>query len=90
MERDIAILVDIDTQAEKLTEAIQKAGKQILESVELFDRYRGKQVEAGKCSLAFRLVYRAGDRTLTEQEVNKRHEKILRMLQHQFGATLRD
>jgi len=62
----------------------------MLESVELFDRYRGKQVAADKCSLAFRLVYRSMEKTLTEEEVSKRHDKILKMLEHQFEATLRD
>jgi len=90
IERDIAILVSVDVPSEKILEAIGKSGKQMLESVELFDRYMGKQVAAGKCSLAFRLVYRSMEKTLTEEEVTKRHDKILKMLEHQFEATLRD
>jgi len=89
IERDIAILAPLDVASEKITDAIRKTGKAMLESVVLFDRYRGKQVAGERCSLAFRLVYRAQDKTLTEEEVSTRHDKILKMLERDFQATLR-
>jgi phenylalanyl-tRNA synthetase beta chain len=66
----------------------QKGGK-ILESVQLFDVYKGKQIEAGFKSMAYALVYRAGDRTLTDAEVGKVFEAQLEALTQEFGAKLR-
>lgn len=89
IERDIAILVPLTIAGDQILDAIRKTGKAMLESVALFDRYRGKQVDADRCSLAFRLVYRSSEKTLTEEEVNARHEKILKMLEREFSAVLR-
>jgi len=90
MARDIALLVDEDTTVESLKEIIEQEGKSILESVNLFDVYRGKQVEEGKKSVAFALVYRSADRTLTDEEVGKTHTKVLSALEEKTGAVLRD
>ncbi|HNT34288.1 MAG TPA: phenylalanine--tRNA ligase subunit beta [bacterium] len=89
IERDVAILVPLDAACDLILDAIRKTGKAMLESVVLFDRYRGKQVDADRCSLAFRLVYRSPEKTLTEEEVNARHEKILKMLERDYNAVLR-
>ncbi|HAF59691.1 MAG TPA: hypothetical protein DCK81_00905, partial [Clostridiales bacterium UBA9856] len=65
-------------------------GAGLLEKVELFDIYRGKQVPEGKKSVSFTLTYRASDRTLTDEEVNKVHESVLDALNRELGAVLRD
>ena len=88
-ERDLALVVSEDTTASVLLQAIRKAGKPLLEHVELVDRYSGSQVEAGSCSQAFRLRYRDERRTLTDDEVQKAHEKVRASLEKQFGARLR-
>ncbi len=73
----------------EIEKAITKAGKDLLESVELFDEYRGEHVPQGQRSLAFRLIYRASDRTLTDAEVEPVHQKVRDTLVEKFGVALR-
>ena len=68
---------------------ITQTGSSLVRSVTLFDVYRGEQAGTGKKSLAYRLVYQADDRTLTDKEVSKLREKIVRRLAKELGATLR-
>ena len=88
-ERDLALVVSRSLTAAELLAAIRKAGKPLLEQAELLDRYEGAQVEAGYCSQAFRLRYRAPDRTLTDGEVDGAHQKVVANLEARFGAKLR-
>ena len=88
-ERDLALVVSRSLTAAELLAAIRKAGKPLLEQAELLDRYEGAQVEAGSCSQAFRLRYRATDRTLTDGEVDGAHQKVVASLESRFGAKLR-
>jgi len=88
--RDIALLVDEEVLVGNLEEIIRREGGQILEKVKLFDVYRGKQVTEGKKSVAFALTYRAADRTLTDEDVGKVHNKVLTALEQEAHATLRD
>jgi len=89
IEFDIALLVDAEVTAESITQRIESFGKKtFLSSVHLFDVYEGKGVPEGQKSLAFKLSYRS-DRTLTTEEVEPQHEKILASLQKSTGATLR-
>ena len=60
-----------------------------MEKVELFDIYVGSQVEEGKKSMAYSIIYRTNDRTLTDDEVNPVQEKILKELEEKLGAYLR-
>ena len=89
ISRDIALLVDEDIYVAEMESVIREAGGQLLEKVELFDVYRGKQVQEGKKSAAFNLTYRAGDRTLTDEEVVKVHQKVLDALKEKLDAVLR-
>ncbi len=88
--RDIALLVEENTEVGKIEDLIRTEGGKILESVKLFDVYRGKQVEGGKKSVAFNLTYRDKDRTLTDEDVAKVHNKVLEALEHKLNAVLRD
>ena len=88
-ERDLALVVTTTVIAQDLLAAIRKAGRPLLEAVELVDRYEGSQVEAGHCSQAFRLRYRDAARTLTDSEVEMAHNKVRQALERQFGAQLR-
>jgi len=60
-----------------------------LRKATLFDVYEGEQVDEGKRSLAYSLTFQANDRTLTDEEVGKIRNKIVKRLQHEFRATLR-
>jgi phenylalanyl-tRNA synthetase beta chain len=88
-DRDIAFFAPVKVTVGEIEKAINKAGKELLESVELFDEYRGENVPQGQRSLAFRLLYRASDRTLTDAEVEPVHQKVRDTLVEKFGVSLR-
>jgi len=87
--RDIALIVDDAILVQDIEDVIVKQGGNIVESAKLFDVYKGKQIAEDKKSIAYAIVYRREDKTLTDEEVNKVHEKILRSLEHKLGAELR-
>lgn len=86
--RDIAVLVDDAILVAELEEIVKKQGGNLVESVKLFDVYKGKQVPEGKKSVAYSIVYR-GVTTLKDEDVNKVHDKILRTMEMKLGAILR-
>jgi len=87
--RDIAITVKEETYSKEIEDIIIENGGSILESCTLFDVYRGKQIAEGHKSMAYALTFRAKDRTLTDEEVTKVFDKILRELSEQLSAELR-
>jgi phenylalanyl-tRNA synthetase beta chain len=88
-DRDIAFFAPVNVSVADIEKSINKAGKGLLESVELFDEYRGENVPQGQRSLAFRLIYRSSDRTLTEAEVEPVHNRVREALVEKFGVNLR-
>jgi phenylalanyl-tRNA synthetase beta chain len=88
--RDIAVVVDEEVHVGDMQEAIMKSADELLEDVQLFDIYRGEQVEKGKKSLAFNMTYRSAEKTLTDDEVDAVHEKVLLGLKSRFDAVLRE
>ena len=87
--RDLAIVVDADVKQADVYDAIQRAGRPLLQSARLFDEYRGEQIPPGKRSLAYALSYAAPDRTLTDKQADRAHNRVVRALQHRLGAELR-
>jgi phenylalanyl-tRNA synthetase beta chain len=87
---DIALLADESVAVAEIENIAYANGGDLLESVKLFDVYRGTQIAEGKKSLAFNLVYRAKDRTLTDEEVGKVHARILKEVSEKTGASLRE
>ncbi|HYI20787.1 MAG TPA: phenylalanine--tRNA ligase subunit beta [Solirubrobacteraceae bacterium] len=87
--QDVAVVVGDDVPAAAVLEAVRGAGGALLRSAEVFDVYRGAQVGDGRASLAVRLEFRAADRTLTDEEVAARREKIVAALREQVGGELR-
>ncbi len=88
-DRDIAFFASTQILVGEFTRAIAHAAGELLESVELFDEYTGKGVPEGQRSLAFRLFYRASDRTLTDAEVESVHQKVRESLMEKFSVNLR-
>ena len=88
-DRDLAFYAPLAVSVADLQTAMGKAGGKLLESVALFDEYRGESVPEGQRSLAFRLVYRSPDQTLTDNTVDPVHQKVRATLEKQFGVTLR-
>ena len=87
--RDIACLVSDDYSNADVVKAIQSVKINIFESVELFDLYHGEQVPEGKKSMAYRIVYRSLDKTLTDKEVDAAHLKIINELIEKLGVEIR-
>lgn len=88
-DRDLAVLVPDAVPAARVEATIAEAGGNLLESVRLFDLYRGAGVPEGWRSLAYSLVYRAADRTLTDAEVDAVHDRVRAALAERLGAQLR-
>ena len=80
VERDLALLCDEDMQVADIEKIIVKAGGKLLESVELFDVYRGAQITAGKKSVAYSLKFRSADKTLSDEDIDPVMEKIFAKL----------
>ena len=87
--RDLAVIIDENVLVQDIEDIIKNQGGAILESAKLFDVYRGKQIPEGKKSIAYSFVYRGNNKTLTDNEVNKVHDKILKALENKLGAELR-
>ena len=87
--RDLALILDEAVKAQDVVDAIKSTGGKDLESLTLFDLYRGDPVPGGKKSLAYSLTFRSPDRTLTDEEANRHMEEILSTLKKEFNATLR-
>jgi len=87
--RDLSILVDTAIEAGQILTLIESAQPDLLRTVRLFDVYAGKPVPTGKKSLTFALTYRADDRTLTDEEVNRIQARVIERLSQTFGAQLR-
>ncbi|MBQ7826461.1 MAG: phenylalanine--tRNA ligase subunit beta [Clostridia bacterium] len=87
--RDIALVMDEATTVGSVLAVIRKAGGALLEHAEMFDIFRGAQVGEGKKSVAFSLVFRNADRTLSDDDVNPVVKKILTVCERDCGAVLR-
>lgn len=88
VSRDLALVVDRDLPVYKILEAIRRSGAKIVSNTEIFDVYEGEHVAADKKSVALRVTYQT-DHTLTEDEINQAHEKILKSLAERVHAELR-
>jgi phenylalanyl-tRNA synthetase beta chain len=90
IRRDIAMLIPEERSHEDVLQAVKEARPAHLESVELFDVFRGKNVASGQKSTAYAFTYRNPERTLTDAEVNTAHEKLVAHLRERLNATVRE
>jgi phenylalanyl-tRNA synthetase beta chain len=88
-KRDIAVIVPADTPAATVLAELKAAGGELLADARLFDVYTGESIPVGTKSLAFALTYQAADRTLTDKEIDKAHQKIEGRLRHVLKAQIR-
>ncbi|MDR1570510.1 MAG: phenylalanine--tRNA ligase subunit beta [Oscillospiraceae bacterium] len=88
VSRDVALTMDESVPLGGVRDAIENACGPLLESASLFDVYRGARL-GGKKSAAFSLRFRAPDRTLTDEEVDKIFERMLSSVEEQYGAEIR-
>lgn len=87
--RDFSFVCDEEVEVGAIEGIMKRAGGKLVEAVSLFDIYRGEQVGEGKKSVSFRIVFRAADRTLTVEEIDKLCKKILSDLKFKMNLTLR-
>ncbi len=88
-DRDLAFFAPVEVSVADLQKVMSKSGGKLLDSVMLFDEYRGDSVPSGQRSLAFRLVYRASDRTLTDKDIDPVHQKVRASLEKTYQVSLR-
>ena len=89
IERDVAMVVDRDFASEEVIRWVKELREPLIEYVKVFDQYAGAPIPEGKKSLAYKISYRAGERTLTDAEVNDLHQNVVDRLGKAFGAELR-
>ncbi|MGE0881986.1 MAG: phenylalanine--tRNA ligase subunit beta [Blastocatellales bacterium] len=87
--RDLALLIETAVPMAAIDQAIRDLKIPELIDFKLFDLYAGKELPAGKHSIALSLRYRAADRTLTDEEINAMHESIVKKLTQEFSAEVR-
>jgi phenylalanyl-tRNA synthetase beta chain len=89
IRRDLAIVVERSVSAQNVQDCIRKAAPQTLVKVELFDMYTGEGIDSGRKSLALGLTLQDLSRTLTDSDVDAVMERVIKVLQADVGATLR-
>ena len=90
IRRDVAMLVPEATTHEAVLSTVKQTKPQNLESVELFDVFRGKNVPPGQKSMAYAFTYRSAEKTLTDAEVNAAHEKLVEQFKKTVQAVIRE
>ena len=87
--RDFSFVCDEDITVGAIEDAMRTSGVSLIESIKLFDVYRGKQLGEGKKSVSFSVSLRSADHTLTVEEADKAAAKILRGVERKLGITIR-
>jgi phenylalanyl-tRNA synthetase beta chain len=90
VRRDLAVIVDESTSVQTLLDGLNENPPAIVTGVELFDVYRGKGIDSGKKSLAFRVLMQDTQKTLTDEEVDGAVASLTRLLSERFDAKLRN
>jgi phenylalanyl-tRNA synthetase beta chain len=90
VRRDIAVIVDANVQVQSMIEAVKKANIPLLQHIQLFDVYQGKGIAENKKSLAFLVLIQDTHKTLVDTEAEAAMAELLKTLENQFGAELRN
>ena len=89
VERDIAVIVDEKVEVGQIEKIIAKKSKKWLEEAKLFDIYRDEKIGTGKKSIAYSLIFRDKNKTLSDEEINNIMDSIIVELEKTLGASLR-
>ena len=89
VSRDISLMLKDDVKAGDMLALIRKVGRQLVKSAEVFDVYQGEHIEEGYKSVSLNIVYEDKEKTMTSEDVNAVHEKILNELLEKFEARQR-
>lgn len=90
IERDLALIVERNCSGDMIKRLISRLGHDIITSVVLFDLYRGEPIPEGYQSVALRIRYQSEDRTLTDEEVQEVHSRVVEAVTQELGAALRE
>lgn len=90
VREDLALVVDAGVSAALVEAALRQYGGPLLRDVALFDVYEGEQLTPGKKSLAYHLTFQSADRTLTDKDVSKQRGRLLKALEQQLDAKIRE
>jgi phenylalanyl-tRNA synthetase beta chain len=90
IRRDLAILVGVDVSWEQVRACVAAAAGDLLKQLVLFDVYQGKNIEAGRKSMALGLILQASSQTLTDQDVERVVARVVTRLSDELRARLRD
>ena len=89
VERDISIVVNNEVQVGDIEKTIMKQSKKIIEEIKLFDIYRNEKIGKNKKSVAYSLIFRDSNKTLSDEDVNPIMDKIIEALNKEYNAELR-
>lgn len=89
VERDIAVIVDEKVEVGQIEKIVTKKAKKLLEKIQLFDIYRNEKLGENKKSVAYSLIFRDKNKTLSDEEINTVMDNIISELEKQLGANLR-
>lgn len=90
IRRDVAMVVPETTTHEAILQVVKQARPAHLESVELFDVFRGRNVPPGQKSMAYAFTYRSAERSLTDAEANASHQRLVEQFKQRLGAVIRE
>jgi phenylalanyl-tRNA synthetase beta chain len=90
VRRDISIILNRSIESAMLINIVKEIGKDLVESVDIFDVYQSKQIASQEKAIALRISYRSNKRTLTDDEVNTIHEEVIEEIRRQTGGRLRE
>ncbi len=85
--RDVTLIVGRETEAGDLLKTVADAGENLVENVLLLDIFTGDPIHESKKSVSFRIIYRAADKTLEDETINRLHAKIASKLRRSFNAS---
>jgi phenylalanyl-tRNA synthetase beta chain len=88
VKRDLTVIVDEQTESSLIKEIIRREGGELVESVNLFDLYKGEKIGPNRKTLSFRIIYRSREATLDGNVINTLHEKITGRIMKETGGTL--
>ncbi len=87
--RDLALIADEKLPVEEPLDFIRSLKEPLMESIEIFDIFKSDQIGEAKKSIGYRMTYRAADRSLTDEEVNRLHGRLIEKVTAKFGVSLR-
>ena len=90
IRRDIAVIVDDSVSADDLVNAVAATAPDLIQSVRIFDIYKGENIEGGRKSVAIGLILQETSRTLTDEDADATMAAALKKLEENFAAVLRD